>query len=143
MSFLKKINPEWALRIGFGIMYLYSGSNLIRHPTAWHWAMPFWFKNLITSSISLDAYLRFQGIIEVFFAVVLLGWFFKTAIVKIVALLSALEMAGILAFAFLPWSEANFLITFRDIGLLAGAVALFILVSQKNQLRGSPIVPNA
>lgn len=133
MSLLKKINPEWSLRIGFGIMYLYSGSDIIRHPTAWYWAMPFWFKKLITSVTSLDAYLRFQGIIEIFFAVVLLGWFFKTAIVKIVALLSALEMAGILAFAFLPWSEANFLITFRDIGLFGGAVALLVILFKKER----------
>ena len=133
MSFLAKINPEWSLRLGFGIMYLYSGSDLIRHPTAWYWAIPLWFKNLIISAISLETYLRFQGIIEIFFAVVLLGWFFKTAIVKIVALLSALEMASILAFAFLPWSEANFLITFRDIGLLGGAVALLTILLKKDR----------
>ena len=133
MSFLTKINPEWSLRIGFGIMYLYSGSNLILHPTAWYWAMPLWFKNLITSVVNLDTYLRFQGIIEIFFAVVLLGWFFKNSIVKIVALLSALEMVLILVFAFIPWSEANFLITFRDIGLLGGAVALLAILSKRER----------
>ena len=133
MSFLKKINPEWSLRIGFGIMYLYSGSDLIRHPTAWYWAMPLWFKNLITSAVNLNTYLRFQGIIEIVFAFVLLGWFFKRATVKIVALLSSLEMALILAFAFLPWSEANFLITFRDIGLLGGALALLAILLKKDR----------
>ena len=133
MKFFSKISPEWSLRIGFGIMYLYSGSDLIRHPTAWYWALPFWFKNLITSAISLNTYLRFQGIIEIVFAVILLGWFFKTAIVKIVALLSSLEMASILAFAFIPWSEANFLITFRDIGLLGGAVALLAILLKKDR----------
>lgn len=133
MSFFKKINPEWSLRIGFGIMYLYSGLDLIRHPTAWHWAMPLWFKKLITSAISLDTYLRFQGIIEIVFAVILLGWFFKTAIVKIVALLSSLEMAGILALAFIPWSESNFLITFRDVGLLGGALALLAILLEKDR----------
>ena len=133
MSFLAKINPEWSLRLGFGITYLYSGLDLIRHPTAWYWALPLWFKNLITSAVNLNTYLRFQGIIEIFFAVVLLGWFFKRATVKIVALLSALEMALILAFAFLPWSEANFLITFRDIGLLGGAVALLAILFKKDR----------
>ena len=133
MSFLTKINPEWPLRIGFGVMYLYSGSDLIRHPTAWYWALPLWFKNLITSAISLNTYLRFQGIIEVVFAIILLGWFFKRATVKIVALLSSLEMALILAFAFIPWSEANFLITFRDIGLLGGAVALLTILLKKDR----------
>ncbi|MBI2034089.1 MAG: hypothetical protein HYT13_03270 [Candidatus Liptonbacteria bacterium] len=133
MKFFSKISPEWSLRLGFGIMYLYSGSDLIRHPTAWYWALPLWFKNLITSAVSLETYLRFQGIIEIVFAIVLLGWFFKTAIVKIVALLSVLEMAGILAFAFLPWNEANFLITFRDIGLLGGAVALLAILSKRER----------
>ena len=133
MKFFSKISPEWSLRIGFGIMYLYSGSDLILHPTAWYWALPLWFKNLITSAVNLNTYLRFQGIIEIFFAVVLLGWFFKTAIVKIVALLSSLEMAGILSFAFLPWNESNFLITFRDIGLLGGAVALLTILLKKDR----------
>lgn len=133
MSFLKKIDPEWSLRVGFGVMYLYSGSDLIRHPTAWYWALPLWFKNLITSAVNLNTYLRFQGIIEIVFAIVLLGWFFKRATVKIVAILSALEMALILAFAFIPWSEANFLITFRDLGLLGGALALLAILLKKEK----------
>jgi hypothetical protein len=50
--------------------------------------------------------------------------------VRLVALLSAFEFAAILMLALFPFSEANFLITFRDIGLLGAAVALFILAGE-------------
>ena len=137
MKFFQKISPEWSLRIGFGIMYLYSGFDLFAHPSGWQWVIPLWLKKIFYfgyGDISfLNAYLQFQGIVELIFAIVLLGWFFKTAIVKIVAILSSLEMALILAFAFLPWSEANFLITFRDIGLLGGAVALLAILLKKDR----------
>ncbi len=140
MSFLTKISPEWALRIGFGIMYLYSGFDLFLNPTAWHWALPLWLKKIIDPFVYgggdisfLDSYLQLQGIIELVFAIVLLGWFVKRSVVKIIALLSSLEMAGILAFAFLPWNETNFLITFRDIGLLGGAVALLAILLKKDR----------
>ena len=127
MSILKKFNPEWFLRIGFGLMYLYSGADLIQHPTSWHWALPYWMKQMISTVIPLDMYLRFQGGVEILMALCLLAWFLKPAIVKYAALLSTLEMAAILLLAFLPWSETNFLITFRDIGLLGSSLALFLL----------------
>ena len=119
------------MRLGLGLMYLYSGQDLIRHPTAWYWALPYWLKNAIASTVLLDAYLRFQGAVEILFALVFLGWFLKPAIVKWVALLSTIEFAVILLLAFMPWSEANFLITFRDIGLLGGSLALFLLLHRK------------
>ena len=135
MNIFKRISPEWALRIGFAVMYLYSGFDLMTHPTAWYWALPFWLKNLISHIVNLDTYLRFQGAVEIVFALVLLAWFAKPLVVKIVAVLSALEFAVILALAFLPWSAANFLITFRDLGLLGGLIALFLIFSDKSSER--------
>ena len=82
----------------------------------------------------IDAYLQFQGVVEIMFALVLLGWFLKPKLVKWVALLSTLEFAVILFLAFVPWSEANFLITFRDIGLLGGALALVSLLARKENI---------
>ncbi len=38
-NFLNKITPEWALRAGLGVMYVYSGIDIVRHPTAWYWAV--------------------------------------------------------------------------------------------------------
>jgi len=128
---MKKISPEWSLRLTLGAMYLYSGQDLIRHPTAWHWALPFWLKELIMSAVSLDAYLKFQGAVEILLALVFLAWFLKPTIVKMASLLASIEFLTILILAFFPWSEANFLITFRDIGLLGASFALFLLLVHK------------
>lgn len=125
----------WSLRLGFGIMYLYSGYDLIMHPTAWYWAVPLWLRTAISQIIALQTYLQLQGAVEIIFALVLFAWFIKPAVVKGIALLSAVEFAAILILALLPWSEANFLITFRDIGLLGGAIALFVISSANDGSR--------
>lgn len=127
---LNKIAPVWPLRIAFGLMYLYSGIDLIQHPTAWHWALPYWLREIITSGVSLNTYLQAQGMMEVVFALILLAWFLPRRAVWLIALLSVFEFAAILVLAFVPFSEANFLITFRDIGLLGGAFTLLLLVSK-------------
>lgn len=133
MNIFKKISPEWSLRIAIGAMYLYSGQDIFLHPRGWTWALPYWTQQLITSIMPLDAYLRIQGAVEILMALVLLAWFLKPAVVKWAALLSALEMAGILILAFAPFKEANFLFTFRDIGLLGGSLALAILLLKKEE----------
>lgn len=141
MDFLRKISSEWALRIGFGVMYLHSGFDLLFHPTAWHWALPFWLRNAVSLVVPLNAYLRFQGAIELLMALGLLAWFLKNNIVKWVALLSTIEMAVILFLTFVPFSAYNFSITFRDIGLLGGALALFVLILKKQEVTAT--TPNA
>lgn len=133
MDFLKKLSPEWSLRIGFGVMYLYSGQSLINNPTAWKWAVPFWLRKLIETVVPLETYLKIQGAGEIFLALILFAWFLKPKIVKWAAALSALEMAGILLLGFIPFSETNFFFTFRDIGLLGGAVALTTILFQKER----------
>lgn len=140
MSLLKKINPDWPLRLAFGVMYLYSGIDLIQHPTAWHWALPYWVREIIASGMPLNTYLQAQGAVEIVFALILLAWFLPWRAVWIVACASVLEFAAILIFAFVPFSEANFLITFRDIGLLGGAVALLLLLSRHAEVP-SPGMP--
>ena len=134
MNYLSRMSPEWVLRIGIGVMYLYSGFDLLAHPTAWHWALPYWLAQIIRSVVPIDTYLRFQGSVEILMALCLLAWFLKAQIVKWVALLSTLEMAAILVLAFLPFSETNFLITFRDIGLLGGSLALTAMLFQKDEI---------
>ena len=132
MHYLSKVSPEWPLRIGIGVMYLYSGQDLITSPTAWHWALPYWLQQIVGQVISIDTYLRLQGGVEIIMALCLFAWFLKPAFVKYIALLSTLEMAAILILAFLPFSENNFLMTFRDIGLLGGSLALTTILIQKS-----------
>lgn len=150
-NFIKKINPEWPLRLSLGLMYLYSGMDIIRHPTAWYWAIrpviklaPVSFQALLGSQGFLNKYLVFQGAIELILAFLLLAWFLPKKIVKFAAFLTSLEMAAILIF--IPIDS----ITFRDIGLLGAAFTLFIILSNLSdnerpvpsrieQERGAPI----
>lgn len=120
-SLANKIDPMWPLRLGIGLMYIYSGYDLFYHPKSWTWAVPQWFSQLVTPIISIENFLRFQGVVEFIMALLLLAWFSGKWSVRIVALFSTLEMAAILLFTGIDP------ITFRDIGLLGGALALLVL----------------
>ena len=104
-------------------MFCYSGLDLIQHPTGWYWAvrpLPDFFQTLI-NAIGINRYLQIQGVVELMFAFAFFAWFLPKKILKIAALLTTLEMAGILLLVGINGE------TFRDIGLLGGAVALFFL----------------
>lgn len=132
MDFLKKISPLWPLRLGLGIMYLYSAYDIFLHPTAWYWALrplPQFLQVIINNQIGINNYLRLQAAGELLLALALLAWFLPRRVAQWAAGLVALEMAAIL---FLVGIDA---VTFRDIGLLGAAVSLFILLPNEN--RGS------
>lgn len=132
MKFLQKISAEWPLRLGLGAMYLYSGIDLIRHPTAWHWAvrpLPMAIQNIITTQIGIDQYLVLQGIGELVLAFFLVAWFLPRVFPFIAAVLAVIEMVAIIALVGVDG------VTFRDIGLL-GAAAALSLMKQKNPSRG-------
>src|SRR3989338_7019922 len=116
-KFLSKLTPEWALRAVLGVMYLYSGIDIVRHPTAWYWAVrPIfkWFPAGMQASLTQPAFMKkflvSQGIIELIFAIILLAWFLPKKYVKWVAGFTALEMAAILLL--IPIDA----VTFRDFG---------------------------
>ena len=125
---IKKLSPEWILRISLSLMYLYSGFDLFFHPKSWYWAirpLPQFIQNMI-NDFGLDLFLKTQGIIELGFAVVLLLWFLPRILPKIVALFTAIEMAAILILVGIDG------VTFRDIGLLGGAFALYVILVRKS-----------
>lgn len=124
MALAQKKLPEIALRLGFGFLFLYSGLDLVRHPSGWYWALrqlPPIIQNSINATVGIEQYLRMQGVVELTFAAVFFAWFVPKWVVKIAALLAALEMAAILL---LVGATGD---TFRDIGLLGGALALFFI----------------
>lgn len=123
MKFLAKIPPLFPLRLGLGAMYVYSGYDLIRHPSAWTWAIPHWFSDLVGVFMPIDTYMKIQGASEVLLAVVFLLWFLPRRVVLFAALISCIEIAGILLLT--PLSQ--FLITFRDLGVLGASAAVFLL----------------
>ncbi len=122
---MKKLTPEWALRIGLALMYLYSGWDIFIRPTSWHWAVPYWFSKIVTQFVSIDTYLRFQGISEAVLGIFLILWFLRPKFLQWAALFLSLEMAAILAFSGID------AITFRDIGLLGGLIALWLIFNEK------------
>ena len=128
-NLINKLNPEWILRVSLATMYLYSGTDLIWHPKSWYWAirpLPQFAQGII-NSFGLDLFLQIQGLIEITFAVILVLWFLPKIWSLIVAFLTTLEMAVILLFVGVDG------VTFRDIGLLGAAFALYVLL-YKNRL---------
>ena len=122
MKFLRKINPEWPLRIGLGLMYLYSGPSLITNTKFWYGYTPIWFLKIISRFTTIDTYLKFQGGVEVLFGIVFLLWLLPYRLVKIVTVLAAIQMVLILLFV-----RVN-IVTFRDLATLGGLLALFIIL---------------
>ena len=124
---VKKIKPEWPLRLGLGLMYLYSGYDIFYHPDGWVWVIPQWFSQIVSLVIPVTAYLRFQGVAEFIMGLIFIaGWGWKRG-VRIAAILATLEMTGILLF-----SGINS-ITFRDIGLLGAVIALVIILFKEGE----------
>jgi len=125
MNILKKLNPEWPLRLGLGLMYLYSSYDIFYHIQNWKGYIPSWFFHLVTPIMPLDLYLKLQAVGEFMIALLFLAWFSGTRGVRIAALFSSIEMVAILLMVGID----N--IVFRDIGLLGASVALLIISFQK------------
>jgi hypothetical protein len=129
MGNIKNITAEWALRLSLGIMYAYSGFDILRHPKAWRWAiqqLPAIIKTPIASSIGVDKFLFIQGWVEIAFAIILLFWLMPKILVKLVAILSTIEMVAIV---FLVGVTD---VTFRDIGLIGSGLALFLTLRNRS-----------
>ena len=118
---LLKIKPEWALRVGLGCMYLYSGVGLLRAPSSWYGFAPVWVVDIWERIAPFDVFLRIQGAVELVIAALLLCWFLGRWGLRIGAVLATGEFAFILIFAGVD------LVTFRDIGLLGATLALLVL----------------
>lgn len=122
MNFFKNLKPEWTLRLGIGLMYFYSGYDLIVRPEYWYGFIPPWLENAASTFASANLYLKVQGAGELVIAFCLLAWFLPRYLVRAAVSLAALEMAGILLFVGID------AITFRDLGLLGAAAALFLMM---------------
>lgn len=126
MKFSLKVSAEWPLRLGLGIMYLYSGYDIFFNTQQWKGYIPSWFFHIITPITSLDSYLRVQAIGEIALAIIFVSWFLPRRIVLIAAMLASIEMAFILLFVGIDR------VTFRDIGLLGGTLAILLFSLRKD-----------
>ena len=122
MSFFSNISkPELPLRLGLGLMYLYSGYDLFFNTQHWYAFLPSWFSGRIIDFMAIETYLKAQGAAEFIMGILFLAWFLQVWVLRIISLLAVLEMALILVFVGID------LITFRDIGLLGAALALLFI----------------
>lgn len=129
MSFLNKINPALPLRIGLGVMYLYSGYDLIANPQHWYGFVPRWLSQGVTQVASVETYLRLQGVGELLLGILFLAWFLPHGFLRLAALVAVAEMALILLFVGIDP------ITFRDLGVLGAAVSLLVISRREAKLR--------
>ncbi len=110
-------NPATAsliIRVGLALVFLYAGINAFIQPSAWISFIPEFSTRFIDPEISLDILSVFQ----IFLAL----WLLSGRYVKYSASLAISMLVGLMLF-----NLGTFLITFRDIGLIAAASALFYL----------------
>ncbi len=123
----------WILRVGFGLSYLYSGSNMFFVPRHWYGYMPQWFsRTIIDVGFTVDQFLKLQGAVEMAMGVLFLAWFINgqtrwNSVLHIVYMGVAVQMLLILL---LSGIDPN---TFRDIVLLAAAVALLLMSRKESE----------
>lgn len=102
------------LRYGLALTYLFSGYDLIANPRSWSVFVPYWFANMLP--VDVLTYIQIQGVVELLIALAFItGYFIRPA-----AFVSALEMVAILL---LYGVDA---VTFRDLAILGGSLALFV-----------------
>lgn len=113
-SINRQLAPALCLRLGLAFVLAYAAISSLRTPSAWLYFVP----HLVTSFISADLFLKLFSIFQLVLAAALvIGRFVRYA-----AALTALSIAGLVVF-----NLGTLLITFRDIGLVFMAVALFFL----------------
>lgn len=110
-------NPALAsliIRVGLAAVFAYAAIDAFREPDAWVSFMPAFITKMVTAKTALDLISVFQLVLA---AALLIGRY-----IKYVATLTAVMLLGIVVF-----NTSTFLITFRDIGLIAASIALILL----------------
>ncbi len=126
------MKPEAPLRVGLAATYIFSGIDLVKNPTAWHWAinqalvnLPDFFSTFVNETIGVNTFLKVQGVGELILAVLLLTWFLPKKILQPLAAFITVEMFFILVLTGIDYY------TFRDLGLLGAGLALTAIAYRK------------
>jgi len=83
--------------------------------------VPQWFYQIVVQFTSIETYLRLQGVVELAIGLLFLAWFLGRWGIRAASIAVVLEMVLIIVFVGIDP------ITFRDIGLLGGALALLTI----------------
>jgi hypothetical protein len=129
MKVLKKLaKPETFLRLGLGLMFLYSGHSIYSNPGAWEFyvtGLPQWVLAPITHFVTVQQFLLVQGVAEMAFGLILLLWFLPLWLTRSASIAVTLELVSILLLVGVNDT------TFRDIGLVGAALALVATLYRK------------
>ena len=106
--------PSLLLRVGLAFVFLYAGIASLQQPLEWEGYVP----HVVSSMLGITNGLRVIAIGEIILGM----WLLTGKYAKYAAAVSALMFAGIILV-----NLNQLLITFRDIGLLFAALALYFL----------------
>jgi len=125
--FKKVITPKLVLRLTLGLMYLYSGIDIVRNPETWRWAIQELPGPLLSviETIGVDFFFRIQGVGEIILALIFLAWFMPRGLVRICAFLAMVEMVLIVVLVGVDEK------TFQSMGLIGASLALYILLRKR------------
>lgn len=118
--FSKKNVPTLLLSFGLAFVFLYAGVAALINPLEWVGYLPSFLAMFITPTVAI----KIIAVSEIILGVWLVGGFYR----KIASALAALMLLGILLV-----NLNEFIITFRDIGLLCAAVALFFMPTKSER----------
>lgn len=109
--------PLWLLRIGLATMFLYAAIDSFIHPSDWVGFLP----SFVIAMFDAELLLKIFSVFEIALA----AWLLSGVYTRYAALLAAAMLIGI--------TVSNFsllAISFRDIGLACGALALAALADE-------------
>ncbi|HEX5448102.1 MAG TPA: hypothetical protein VFW90_02790 [Candidatus Saccharimonadales bacterium] len=108
---------RWLLQLGLAAVFLYAAINSIMHPANWTAYLP----TFLGTAIPPDTLVKIFAVYEL----VLTVWVLSGKYLKLAGLLYALTFAAILLI-----NPHQFIVTFRDVGLLFMALALVFYPSE-------------
>ncbi len=118
-KYLKNVNsPFYLIRAGLVFVFLYAAVSTLMHPLEWVGFLP----SVITNNFNAITFVKLLAIYEI----VLVVWLVSGKYLKYTALIVSLTLIGIII-----TNLNQLIVTFRDVGLLFAALALFVHENNK------------
>ena len=105
---------SWLLRIGLAFVFLYAATASLQHPLVWAVYLP----AFMTKAIAATTLIKILAVYEL----ALVVWLLSGRLLRYCALLCALTLTGIVI-----TNPTQLITTFRDVGLVFMALALFFV----------------
>jgi len=103
---------SWLLRIGLAVVFIYAAVASLQHPLEWIGFLPTFIRNVLPGTSVIKVFAVYEA--------ALAGWLLSGKYARFAGLLSAATLTGIVIA-----NPTQLITTFRDIGLVFMALALF------------------